>query len=43
MLFSYNIKWEDCQCMPDVLAFDSVENLLRASWDSLSLTTMQIA
>lgn len=27
----------------DVLAFDSVENLLRASWDSLSFTTMQIA
>lgn len=27
----------------DVLAFDSVENLLTASWDSLSFTTMQIA
>lgn len=41
MLFSYNMGRLSMHA--DVLAFDSVENLLRASWDSLSLTTMQIA
>lgn len=41
MLFSYNMG--RLSMYADVLAFDSVENLLRASWDSLSLTTMQIA